>query len=202
MLSSPGLAVLPQPAVLPGPWPPVVYYQTGPEQESTSGRTVLVSGQMTVDSYAGDLLLDRIPGRQDRQHDRNGPSAQARARPAQRGGSQPRRTRRAGDPAPAHPRPAGPGAARRHGDVRGASTARGRTPALRVLTFTVPPNLGHEADGMTALREPPAIPRESGRHLPGPAGVDLGEVGGPGAGMRRCRELTELAELVEAAHPL
>jgi AraC-like DNA-binding protein len=58
---APGQAALPQPAILPGPWPPVVYYQTGPGQESTPGRTVLVSGQMTVDSYAGGLLLDRIP---------------------------------------------------------------------------------------------------------------------------------------------
>jgi hypothetical protein len=35
MLSSPGQAALPQPAILPGPWPPVVYYQTGPGQESS-----------------------------------------------------------------------------------------------------------------------------------------------------------------------
>ena len=61
MLSSPGQAALPQPAILPGPWPPAVYYQTGPGQEGTPGRTVLVSGQLTIDRYAGGLLLDRIP---------------------------------------------------------------------------------------------------------------------------------------------
>ena len=60
MLSRPDQTALPQPAVLPGPWPPVVYYQTGPGR-SDAGRTVLVSGQLTVDSYAAGLLLDRIP---------------------------------------------------------------------------------------------------------------------------------------------
>ena len=92
ILSSPGQAALPQPAVLPGPWPPVVYYQTGPEQEGTPGRTVLVSGQMTVDSYAGGLLLDRIPR-----------SSRSTARPQRPAGSGPCSTCSARrQPTPAH----------------------------------------------------------------------------------------------------
>jgi AraC-like DNA-binding protein len=58
VLSSLDQVAVPQPTVLPGPWPPVVYYQTAPGAE---GRTVLVSGRLTVDRYAEGLLLDRIP---------------------------------------------------------------------------------------------------------------------------------------------
>lgn len=53
-------AAVPQPAVLPGPWPPVVYHQTGPGPVS-DGRTVLVSGRLIVDRYAEALLRERIP---------------------------------------------------------------------------------------------------------------------------------------------
>lgn len=64
--SEPDQAAVPQPAVLPGPWPPVVYYQTGPEPAGpgpagADGRTVLVSGRLTVDRYAEDLLLGHLP---------------------------------------------------------------------------------------------------------------------------------------------
>ena len=58
--SGPGQDALPQPAVLPGPWPPVVYYQTtahGTEPD----RTVLVSARITLDRYAAGLLLDDLP---------------------------------------------------------------------------------------------------------------------------------------------
>ena len=58
--SAPDQAAVPQPAVLPGPWPPVVYHQTGPGPAG-DGRTVLVSGRLTVDRYAEGLLLERIP---------------------------------------------------------------------------------------------------------------------------------------------
>jgi AraC-like DNA-binding protein len=54
-------AAVPQPAVLPGPWPPVVYYQTGPGPAGADDRTVLVSGRLTVDRYAEDLLLAHLP---------------------------------------------------------------------------------------------------------------------------------------------
>jgi hypothetical protein len=50
-----------RPAVLPGPWPPVVYYQTGPGPASADGRTVVVSGRMTIDPYAESLLLAHLP---------------------------------------------------------------------------------------------------------------------------------------------
>ena len=60
--SAPDQATVPQPAALPGPWPPVVYHQTGPGPAADQdGRTVLVSGRLTVDRYAGELLLDRLP---------------------------------------------------------------------------------------------------------------------------------------------
>ena len=64
--SAPDQAAVPQPAVLPGPWPPVVYYQTGPEPAGpepagSDGRTILVSGRVTVDRYAEDLLLGHLP---------------------------------------------------------------------------------------------------------------------------------------------
>jgi Cupin len=60
VLSSPDQAAVPQPMVLPSPWPPVVYYQAGPGQAAAGPRTVLVSGRLTVDRYAEGLLLDRI----------------------------------------------------------------------------------------------------------------------------------------------
>jgi AraC-like DNA-binding protein len=59
--SSPDQAAVPQPAVLPGPWPPVVYYQTGAGPAGADARTVLVSGRMTVDRYAEGLLLAHLP---------------------------------------------------------------------------------------------------------------------------------------------
>ncbi|HEY2239070.1 MAG TPA: AraC family transcriptional regulator [Streptosporangiaceae bacterium] len=58
--SDPNEAATPQPVVLPGPWPPVVYHQTGPGPAG-DGRTVLVSGRLTVDRYAEGLLLERTP---------------------------------------------------------------------------------------------------------------------------------------------
>jgi AraC-like DNA-binding protein len=60
VLSEPDQAAVPQPAVLPGPWPPVVYHQTGPGPAG-DGRTVLVSGRLTVDRYAECLLLEHLP---------------------------------------------------------------------------------------------------------------------------------------------
>src|ERR1700744_4604050 len=51
----------PPPAVLPGPWPPVVYYQTGPGPAGADARTVMVSGRMTVDRYVEGLLLAHLP---------------------------------------------------------------------------------------------------------------------------------------------
>jgi hypothetical protein len=59
--SAPDQAAVPQPAVLPGPWPPVVYYQTGPGPASADGRTVVVSGRMTIDPYGESLLLAHLP---------------------------------------------------------------------------------------------------------------------------------------------
>lgn len=58
--SGPGQDALPQPAVLPGPWPPVVYYQTT-AQGTEPDRTVLVSARFTLDHYACGLLLDDLP---------------------------------------------------------------------------------------------------------------------------------------------
>jgi AraC-like DNA-binding protein len=58
--SGPGQLVAPQPAVLPGPWPPTVYYQTTSEATELE-RTVLVSGRLTLDRYAAGLLLDDLP---------------------------------------------------------------------------------------------------------------------------------------------
>jgi AraC-like DNA-binding protein len=58
--SGPNQPTAPQPAVLPGPWPPVVRYQTvagGTEPD----RTVLVSGRLTLDRFAESLLLDNLP---------------------------------------------------------------------------------------------------------------------------------------------
>jgi AraC-like DNA-binding protein len=59
-MSGPDQHALPQPVVLPGPWPPIVYYQTtagGTEPE----RSVLVSGQITLDRHAAGPLLDDLP---------------------------------------------------------------------------------------------------------------------------------------------
>ncbi|HEX4829523.1 MAG TPA: AraC family transcriptional regulator [Trebonia sp.] len=58
--SSPDEVPQPQPLVLPGPWPPAVYYQATPGGQG-DGRTILVSARLTMDRYAESLLLDRIP---------------------------------------------------------------------------------------------------------------------------------------------
>ena len=60
VLSGPDQAAVPQPAVLPGPWPPVVYHQTGPGP-AEDGRTVLVSGRLTVNRHIECLLLEHLP---------------------------------------------------------------------------------------------------------------------------------------------
>jgi AraC-like DNA-binding protein len=56
--SAPDQVAVPQPLVLPGPWPPVVYHQTG---LAGGDRTALVSGRLTVDPYAEGLLLGCLP---------------------------------------------------------------------------------------------------------------------------------------------
>src|ERR1700761_8601739 len=58
--AAPDQGTVPQPAALPGPWPPVVYHQTGPGPAG-DGRTVLVSGRLTLDRYTECLLLEHLP---------------------------------------------------------------------------------------------------------------------------------------------